>query len=101
MLWKDTGTFITVGEQCEHQTRRNLITVTKPRCTVYGNCVCVHQAPLSTGFFRQEHWSGLPFPLPGDLPNSGIEPMSPVSPALAGRFFITESPGNPIWKLRE
>ena len=101
MLWKDTGTFITVGEQREQQTRRNLITVTKPRCTVYGNCVCVHQAPLSTGFFRQEHWSGLPFPLPGDLPNSGIEPMSPVSPALAGRFFITESPGNPIWKLRE
>ena len=35
------------------------------------------QAPLSMGFPRQEYWSGLPFPLPGDLPNPGIEPMSP------------------------
>ena len=101
MLWKGTGPFITVGEQCEQQTRRNLITVTKPRCKVCGNCVCVHQAPLSAGFFRQEHWSGLPFPPPGDLPNSGIEPTSPVSPALAGGFFITESLGNPVWKLGE
>ena len=36
-----------------------------------------HQVPLSMGFPRQEYWSGLPFPLPGDLPNPGIEPMSP------------------------
>ena len=50
-------------------------------------------APLSMGFSRQESWSGWPFPLPGDLPNPGIEPMSPVSPALAGRFFTTEPPG--------
>ena len=42
----------------------------------------VHQAPPSLGFSRQEHWSGLPFPSPGDLPNSGIEPTSPVAPAL-------------------
>ena len=41
----------------------------------------VHQAPLSMGFPRKEHWNGLPFPSPGDLPNLGIEP---VSPALAG-----------------
>ena len=39
-----------------------------------------HQAPLSVGFFRQEYWSGLPFPPSGDLPNLGIEPASPVSP---------------------
>ena len=39
-------------------------------------------APLSMGFFRQEYWSGLSFPPPGDLPNPGIEPTSPVSPAL-------------------
>ena len=39
---------------------------------------------LSMGFLRQEYWSGLPFPLPGDLPHSGIEY---VSPALACRFF--------------
>ena len=45
------------------------------------------QAPLSMGFIRQEYWSGLPFPTPGDLPDPGSEPASPVSPALAGRFF--------------
>ena len=37
-----------------------------------------HQAPLSMGFSRQEYWSGLPFPSPGDLPNPGIEPRSPI-----------------------
>ena len=42
----------------------------------------VCQAPLSVGFFRQEYWSGLPCPLPGDLPNPGIKPASPVSPSL-------------------
>ena len=52
-----------------------------------------HQAPLSMGFSRQEYWSGLPFPPPGDLPNPGIKQ---VSPALAGRFFITEPRGKPI-----
>ena len=55
-----------------------------------------HQAPLSTGFPRQEYWSGLPFPPLGDLPDPGTELTSPVSPALAGRFFTTESPGKPI-----
>ena len=54
-----------------------------------------HQAPLSMGFSRQEHWSGLPFPLPGDLPNPGIEPASLASPALAGGFFTTALPGKP------
>ena len=48
------------------------------------------QAPLSVGFFRQEYWSGLPFPSPGDLPDPGVEPQSP---ALAGGFFTTEPPG--------
>ena len=43
------------------------------------------QVPLSTEFPRQEYWSGLPFPSPGDLPDPGIEPMSP---GIAGRFFI-------------
>ena len=41
-----------------------------------------HQAPLSMGFPRQEYWSVLPFPPPGDLPDPGIEPSSLVSPAL-------------------
>ena len=47
------------------------------------------QAPLSVGFSRQEYWSGLTFPSPGDLPHPGIEPMSLVSPALVGEFFTT------------
>ena len=45
------------------------------------------QAPLSMEFSRQEYWSGLPFLSPGELPDPGIETMSPVSPVLAGRFF--------------
>ena len=55
-----------------------------------------YQAPLSMGFSTHEYWSGLPFPSPGDLPNSGIEPVFPVAPALAGRFFTSESPGKPL-----
>ena len=64
-----------------------------------------HQAPLSMGFPRQEYWSGLPFPSPGDLLDPDIKPRSLMSPALAGRFFTTESPGKPVglvltyWKL--
>ena len=42
------------------------------------------QAPLSMGFTRQEYWSGLPFPLPEDLPDPRIKPASLLSPALAG-----------------
>ena len=53
------------------------------------------QALLSMGFSRQEYWSGLPFPPPGDLPNPGMETESPVSPALAGGFFMTKPPGKP------
>ena len=53
------------------------------------------RAPLSIGFPRQEYWTGLPFPSPGDLPNPRIEPASLVSPALAGIFFTTQSPGKP------
>ena len=45
------------------------------------------QAPLSMGSSRQEYWSGLPCPPPGDLPNPGTEPASPTSPVLTGRFF--------------
>ena len=49
------------------------------------------QDPLSMGFSRQEYWSGLPSPSPRDLPDPGIEPMSLMSPALAGRFFTTSA----------
>ena len=53
-----------------------------------------HQAPPSLGFPKQEYWSGLPFPTPGDLSDPGMKPASPVSSALACEFFITASPGS-------
>uniref|UniRef100_A0AC11EEC4 Dynein light chain Tctex-type 2B n=1 Tax=Ovis aries TaxID=9940 RepID=A0AC11EEC4_SHEEP len=59
---------------------------------------CTHDvfmnAPRSKGFSKQEYWSVLPFPSPGDLPNPGIEPVSLRSPALAGEFFTTSA----IWE---
>ena len=50
------------------------------------------QAPPDIGFPRQEYWNSLPLPSPGDLPDPGIKPMSP---SLAGRFFITLMLGKP------
>ena len=55
--------------------------------------VVTPQAPLFIEFPRQDYRRGLPFPSPGDLPNTGIEPMSS---ALAGGFFTTEPPGKPL-----
>ena len=57
-----------------------------------------HQAPLSMGFFRQDHWSGVPFPSSRGFLDPGIEPASPVSPALAGRCFTTEPPQSMAFK---
>ena len=55
-----------------------------------------HQAPLSMGFPRQEYWSGLSCSPPGDLPDPGIEPTSPLTPGLQVDFFLpTELPGKP------
>ena len=72
-------------------------------CSVAQSCstlltpwTVAQQALLSIGFCRQEYWSGLPFLFPGDLPNPGIKPKSPASPALVGRFFITGPPGKPV-----
>ena len=59
------------------------------------------QAPQSLEFSRLEYWSGLPFPPPGDLPDPGIEPESPVSPALAGGFFTIFPPGKPSLKGKD
>ena len=70
--------------------------VTQRACSLMSDSetpqTAVRQALLSMGFSRQEYWSGLPFPFPGDLPDPGIEPNSP---ALAGGFFTTEPPGKP------
>ena len=49
------------------------------------------QVPLTMGFSRQEYWSGLPCPPPGDLPDSEIEPSSRICPALGGRCFTTSA----------
>ena len=56
----------------------------------------VHQFPLCLEFSRQGYWNGLLFPTPEDFPDPGIESMSLVSLALAGKFFITTPPGKPI-----
>ena len=53
------------------------------------------QAPMSLGFSRQKYWSALSFPPPGDLPNSGIEPRSLMSPALANEFYHCCHLGSP------
>ena len=75
------------------QTDQSCLTLGDPR-----DCTC--QAPLSMGFSRQEHCSVLPFPSPGDLPDPGIKPVSPTSPALAGGFFPTESPAKFLREVR-
>ena len=62
------------------------------------DCVA-YQAPLSTGFSRQEHWSGLPFPSPGDLPKSGIKPTSPTSQADSLPSEPPEKLLDPVWVL--
>ena len=54
-----------------------------------------HQVPLSMEFSRQEYWSGLPFPPPGDLLDSGIEPTLAVAPVLAGGLFLSHL-GSPL-----
>ena len=67
------------------------VLVTQLCLTLCTPWTAVHQAPLSMEFSRQEYWSGLPFPSPGDLSDPGIEP---ASPALAGgQFSTTEPPG--------
>ena len=53
-----------------------------------------HQAPLLMEFSKQEDWSGLQFPIPGNLPDPEIEP---VSPELTGRFFTTVPSGKPLY----
>ena len=59
------------------------------------------QAPVSIAFLRQEYWSGVPFPPPGDLPIPGTEPASPASPALQADSLPIELPGKPFsWSSR-
>ena len=66
------------------------VLVTQSCATLCDPWTVAHQAPLSMEFSRREYWSGLPFPPPGALPDPGIEP---TCPAMAGRFFTTETTG--------
>ena len=59
-------------------------------CVTLWTVAC--QAPPSMGLSSQEYWNGFLCPPPGDLPNLGIDPVSLMSPALAGKFFTTEPP---------
>ena len=61
----------------------------------------LHWVPLSMEFSWQEYWSVWSFPTLGDLPHSEIKPTSPVTPALAGGFFTTESPTKPFMLLED
>ena len=85
-------------------SKRAFLPLTACTCSVMSDSVTpwtvACQAPLSIGFPKQEYWSGLPFPSPGDLSEPGIEL---ASPALAGGFFTTKPPGKPIltiWSAR-
>ena len=70
----------------------SLSLVTKSCLSLATPCTIACQAPLSMGFSRQEYWSGLPFPSPGDLPDPGIEPRSPT---LQANSLLTELWGKP------
>ena len=92
-------------EECQYQqthwNERNRMCTQTHGCAVLcrGSCVqlfavpwtVAHQSPLSMGSSRQEYWSGLPCPLPGDLPDSRIEPASLKLPALTGGLFTTSA----------
>ena len=68
---------------------QSCLTLCDPMATV------AHQAPLSTGFSRQNYWSGLPCAPPGDLPDPTTEPASLMSPVLADGFLLLPPPGKP------
>ena len=74
---------------------RSEVKVAQPHLTL-----CAHQASLSIGFSRQEYWSGLPCPSPGDLPHPGIEPRFPALQVDSLRFELPRKPkSNPSWGL--
>jgi len=106
--WPDRATEISLQVKCQKTiqyksiTRQNLYgplggggLVTKSCPTLVALLTVAHQASISMEFSRQEYRSGLPFPSPGDLPDRGIKPMSPV---LAGGFF-TSKPSGKAWTL--
>ena len=79
-----------VGTQKAHVGPCKMLIHVKRKVLVVPLCLTAIQAPLSVGFSRQESWSGLPLPSPGDLPDPGTELVGLTSPALAGEFFTTD-----------
>ena len=71
------------------------VCVLSQSCSTCDHTECSPSGSSVHRIFRQEYWSGLPLPSPGDLPSPGIESTSLTSPALAGRFFSAEPPGWP------
>ena len=91
VVWGEVGEGLEeelVGESPEFQPVCKVASVVSDSVQSYA---LAHRAPLSMGFSRKEYRSGLLFPSPGDLPDPGIKPTSLISPALAGRFFITSA----------
>ena len=72
--------------------------VAQPCPTLYDPMGCSRQTPLSMEFSRQEYWSGLPHPSPGDLPKPPR--IEPVSPTLQVGSLLSEPPGKPFWEAR-
>ena len=75
---------------CEVFVSVSLCVCVLSRVRLFATSWTVAHPALSVGFSRQEYWSGLPFPTPEDLPNSGIEPVFLAPPALGGGFFISQ-----------
>ena len=98
-LWRQKDLILQLGSATSQLW--DLILLKLPRVCVLSHFSCVWLfvtprtvaclAPLSVGFPRQEYWSELPFPSPGDRPDPGIQPASLMSPALAGEFFTTKT----------
>ena len=93
----ENQTFQVLREITFHQESRaplmsRHVLVAQSRLTLCDPWTVAHQAPLTMKFSRQEYWSGLPFPSPGDLPNPGIKPRSP---ALQADALTSEPPGKP------
>ena len=87
------GRFFTTSEMQMETTMKGSVNCSVVSESFVTPLTVAHQAPASMGFFRQEYWSGLPFPSPGDLLDAGIKPASLASPVVAGGFFTSEPPG--------
>ena len=101
------GTLVSVSSKIYyniHMLRRSLLLLLSHFSCVQLSATLraiAHQAPLSMGFSRQEHWSGQPRPPPGDLPNSGIEPAYLMSLALTGMSLCHRTTWEALWRSQD